>query len=230
MTWNVGGVACRKIYDFLNSTPPEKDVFCFQEMPRKEPGWEKPRELGQYVLRWYQGLDGWRGQGVAFCSSKFTAKRKKATEHGIWLLLEMNETGQSFGVGSCYLSAGIPQLDYELQHAALLRGLPASDFPTLAGGDWNVAFGWMNGDEEPIAASSSGKLRGLKNAMQGRRLQVNPQSDPEAFTHWSRKRNGTGGQIDAWWTNMPGRCCHGLVRVGSKDILGTDHDQVVVDY
>ena len=89
---------------------------------------------------------------------------------------------------------------------------------------------WIEAPEGSIAAASNGKLRSLKNNMQKRRLQIVSQADPAAYTHWSRKNNGTGGQIDAWWCNLLSRCSQAVVAKDSRLIIGTDHEQVSVTF
>ena len=94
---------------------------------------------------------------------------------------------------------------------------------------WNTAFGWLQGDTESVAVATNSKLRTLKDAVQKRRLAVVPQEDPTLNTHWSRKNDGSGGQIDAWWCSAPGRCSPAKVAVDSRKILGADHEQVTIE-
>ena len=201
-----------------------------QEMPRRESGWNKPQQCGTMQLHWYQGLDVWRGVAIAVDSRRCIVKKRKGSEHGMWLLLQIKGSSRCVWVGSCYLSTGVSQDVYELQQAALLKALPPSPWPVLAGGDWNTSFGWIESSEGNIAAASSAKLRSLKSSLIRRRLQVIPQSDVHAYTHWSRKNNGTGGQIDAWWCNFPGRCGNAIVHKDSRLIVGTDHEQVSLNF
>ena len=173
-SWNTAGVSFEKVQDYLNSFDGRKsDIWLLQEVARAESGWAVPLTCGKFILQRYQGLDTWRGLVIAYDSEKFIARKRKACEHGIWLLLEAVGTGKPFWLGSGYLSTGIPQDAYELQHAALLRALPVTTHPVLIGGDWNVPFSWRQvreGESGPMG--SSGKLRTLKDSMLSRRLSL----------------------------------------------------------
>ena len=100
---NFIGVGIRKVHEFLDAASLRDDgIWLLQELPRSQPGWDrKPKVCGTLTLMRYQGLDTWRGVGIAFDASKFCIRAKKACEHGIWILLQRVASKQCFWVGSC---------------------------------------------------------------------------------------------------------------------------------
>ena len=102
----------------------------------------------------------------------------------------------------------------------------------MAGGDWNVPFGWQFSGEEmqTISLGSGAKLRQLKLSMMQRALQLVPQRDPAARTHISRKNDGSGGQINGTWCSLPHRCSPVEVALGSRKIIDTDHEYITTKY
>ena len=129
-------------------------------------------------------------------------------------------------MGSLYLSTGAPLDEFQIQYMRTLDEPPPTTDLVVATGDVNVPLGWKVTEDGPASVGSSAKLRGLKTAMAARRMTLVPQENVEARTHISRKNDGSGGQIDAFWANQPGRCGAAKVHVDSRHELGTDHERV----
>ena len=223
-------VSIQKIQIYLAEQGLESEIWLLQEVARKESGWSKPVACGRLTLQKYQGLDAWRGVAIAYDSRKFIARKRKACEQGIWILLEIAGTTKQFWVGSGYLSTGVSQDIYELQRA-LLKALPPASEPIILAGDWNVPFGCRQDSESTSVSTGSGvKLRNLKAALMQRRLHLIPQEDANLFMHHSRKAGGSCGQIDGFWASVTARCSAARVLVDSRHAVGSDHDHVRIGY
>ena len=232
-SWNVAVVNLGKIESLLvtGDAVVRGDVILFQEVQRGQPGWSKAEEFGDYVLVKFQGHVSWRGVAIAVNRNKFAILRKKACEHGLWMLVEDQHSGQRLWLGSCYLSTGVPMEEYQVQYRKMLELLPPTSEASILGGDLNVALCWARSEAgESVSLGSSAKLRGLKTACSARRLELLPQQDIFAKTHVSRKDENIGGQIDGMFCSRPGRCSGVRVEQDSRKIIGSDHEVITCRY
>ena len=220
------------VEDYLRADEDEHglDILLMKEVPRRQPGWTRIREIGKYAVIGYQDEDSWRGTAIAVNQRKFQILRQRSCAHGIWVQVGDVFSDQKIWLGSAYLSTGVPLDEYQLQYRMLLEQLPPTGEATIMGGDINVGLAWQWGAEDPISSGASAKLRGLKSACAARKLLLVSQRDPALQTHVSRRDPAVGGQIDCFWSSRVQRCGQTDIEEGSRKIIGTDHELISVTY
>ena len=229
LNWNIGGVAKLKIRSFLESLSQKDDpgLLSFQECPRAKQGWAKTEDMGNFHVISYQPARAWRGLALAFCKRRWKPLAKRATEHTIWLRLLDARTGIKLWVASVYLGTGIDTHERCTQIQTSLEAWPGSQEHVVVGADINVKLQWMQDGDESVPGGTSTKLHNVLSNFAAKNLDLVPQSDCRACTHWTRKTPSAGSQIDVVATNMRARCSEVQVVIGSRDIIGTDHEQLI---
>ena len=178
--------------------------------------------MGQYAVLSYQPKDRYRGVAVVFAM--------KACESGIWVQLAHVSGAAKIWVGAAYFQTGVAKDEHTSQVLCHMECLPQVGQTELVvlGADANSGIGWTETEADKIAAGHSGKTLAMLSRMMAVGLQPIPQADVQAPTFWTRKTPATSSQIDLICTNKLGKCSEVEVLQGSRQILGTDHEQLCV--
>ena len=73
---------------------------CFKNFAGvSQAGYRKPKVCGKFTLMRYQGLATWRGVGIAFDTSKFCMRAKKACEQVFGFFYSALAPNNVFGLG-----------------------------------------------------------------------------------------------------------------------------------
>ena len=105
-SWNIGGKPVDAALTATENCKEHADIFAFQELPRREPGWHASY-VEQRTLVQYRGEDQWRGNGVCFPTGMYSCIRRKASDIGVWLRLRDLTSCRELWVCSTRLSTGV---------------------------------------------------------------------------------------------------------------------------
>ena len=125
-----------------------------------------------------------------------------------------------------YLGTGIDVHEHCTQIQQCLEACPGDGDHIILGADVNVKLQWTQDGDTCVPGGVSSKLHNVLSNLASKNLDVIPQVDHSACTHWTRKLCSVGSQIDIVATNKRARCTEVEVISGSRAIVGTDHEQL----
>ncbi|CAE7455558.1 unnamed protein product [Symbiodinium sp. CCMP2592] len=231
--WNVGGGDLddlpRVVAEATHCDLQMDDLVLLQELPREPVGW-KSKDFGPWKMIAHRDASQWRGNGIVYHSDAWKVLRKIKTEKGVWIRLQHCRKGSQLWAGSIYLKPELTQDQHAVALQDFLRALPATQLPVVLSGDSNSAIAWSEDQEgSHTAVGKNGKTLGLLHSLASRSLQVVAPVEPqlECPTTCPRQADRAGRQIDFLAVT---RCLSSRVSIltGSHDVLGTDHDMLVV--
>ena len=227
--WNLGGGSLSLLPASVRAGLSEAkapDIIGLQEVRRSDEGWTTACEENWQILS-YQGIENWRGTGIAYRPKIWQVMRKRANEHGSWYRLRHSETQRELWFGVVYVPPHATISELQERLVLVMSLLPSTTLPCCLSGDVNSPVSWNYDEGEVVATGEDGKGRVLLDVLQSQGFSLVPPVDDQMAQPTSRPRKpGARGRRIDWLACKHMNSTRSYIFTDSSKQFGTDHDSV----